>query len=404
MLTQKARRILLPAISALFLALVLACSAETAPVSPQRQPVKIVTEATTPQEVTSPDTMAKTGESMSGETMAKTGESMTDETMAKTGESMTGETMAKTGESMAKPGESMSGETIEMVGFSGYETSVLNLFDIQPLQNGFHYEGWAIVDGKPISTGKFNVGPGGELVSLNGSPIPQGSFATGVDLKDATAVIITIEPAGDNDTIPASTHYLSGSVSEAQVSLSIGHGAALGDDFSGAAGTYILATPTDGDGNNENSGIWFLDLSSGTPAVGLDLPTLPDGWVYEGWVVIDGTPVSTGRFTQIGQGDLAAPYSGPESGPSFPGEDFLFNAPEGLTFPVDLAGKVAVISVEPSPDDSPAPFALKPLVSVIPANATDHFNYSIGTPEAAFPRGSASIDSGDMSKIVQASG
>ena len=179
MLTQKARRILLPVISALFLALVLACSAETAPVSPQRQPVKIVTEATTPQEVTSPDTMAKTGESMSGETMAKTG-------------------------------ESMSGETIEMVGISGYETLVLNLFDIQPLQNGFHYEGWAIVDGKPISTGKFNVGPGGELASLNGSPIPQGSFATGVDLKDATAVIITIEPAGDNDTIPASTHYLWG--------------------------------------------------------------------------------------------------------------------------------------------------------------------------------------------------
>ena len=188
MLTQKARRILLPAISALFLALVLACSAETAPVSPQRQPVKIVTEATTPQEVTSPDTMAKTGESMSGETMAKTGESMTGETMAKTG-------------------ESMSGETMEVVGISGYETLVLNLFDIQPLQNGFHYEGWAIVDGKPISTGKFNVGPGGELVSLNGSPIPHGSFATGVDLKDATAVIITIEPAGDNDTIRASTHY-----------------------------------------------------------------------------------------------------------------------------------------------------------------------------------------------------
>ena len=49
--------------------------------------------------------------------------------------------------------------------------------------------------------------------------------------------------------------------------MSIGHGAALGDDFSGAAETYILATPTDGDDNNENSGIWFLDLSSGTPAV-----------------------------------------------------------------------------------------------------------------------------------------
>ncbi len=120
-------------------------------------------------------------------------------------------------------------------------------------------------------------------------------------------------------------------------------------------------------------------------------------------VVIDGTPVSTGRFTHADQADLAAPYSGSEGGPPFPGEDFLLNPPEGLTFPVDLAGKVAVISVEPSPDDSPAPFALKPLVSVIPVNATDHVNYLIGAPDAVFPTGSTTIDSGELSKTVQAS-
>jgi len=53
---------------------------------------------------------------------------------------------------------------------------------------------------------------------------------------------------------------------------------------------------------------------------------------------------------------------------------------------------------------NPNPAPPEPLVRTIPANVTDHFNYSIGTREAAFPTGSASIDSGEMSKIVQASG
>jgi hypothetical protein len=368
------------------------------------------------------DTMEKSSESMTNESMDKSTETMAKDTMEKSNESMTNESMDKSTETMAKDTMEKSNETMtsesmdkssdvmatenmeKMVGITVSDTLMLQLSDVQPLRNGFHYEGWAIVNGAPVSTGKFNAGPDGALVALDGSPIAQGAFDTGVDLNDATAVVITIEPAGDNDAIPASTHYLSGSVSDGKASLSIGHSAALGDDFSGAAGSYILATPTDGASNNENSGIWFLDLSSGAPSVGLDLPSLPGGWVYEGWVVIDGTPVSTGRFTHAGQADLAAPYSGAESGPPFPGEDFLFNAPEGLTFPVDLAGKVAVISVEPSPDDSPSPFALKPLVSTIPDNATDHFTYAIGTPESAFPQGSATIESGEMSKIVQTSG
>ncbi len=256
MLTQRAKRILLPGISALFLALILACGTETAPVSPVSDPVKIVSEATTPQ-----DTMAK-------DVMEKS-----DESMDKSTESMAGGTMDKST-------ETMSGESMEWASMPAHETLILDLSGLKPLQNGFHYEGWAIVNGAPVSTGKFNAGPDGTLVALNGSPISQGAFDTGVDLNSATTVVITIEPTGDNDAIPASTHYLSGSVSDGKASLSIAHSAALGDDFSKAASNYILATPTDGSGNNENSGIWFLDLSSGTPSVGLDLPSLPQGWVY----------------------------------------------------------------------------------------------------------------------------
>ena len=43
--------------------------------------------------------------------------------------------------------------------------------------------------------------------------------------------------------------------------------------------------------------------------VGLVLPVLPDSWLYEGWVVIDGTPVSSGRFSAVDTPDFDAPYS-----------------------------------------------------------------------------------------------
>ena len=62
-------------------------------------------------------------------------------------------------------------------------------------------------------------------------------------------------------------------------------------------------------------------------------------------------------------------------GPPFPGEDFLVNAPSGLTFPADLSDATMVISIEPSPDNSPNPFTLKPLLGKAPMNAQDHFTY-----------------------------
>lgn len=271
------------------------------------------------------------------------------------------------------------------------ETLVLTFTGLEALAGGFHYEGWAIVDGAPVTTGKFNVDGSGGLVDLNGASIAGGAFETGVDLSGATAIVITIEPNGDVDAVPASTHIVAGAVTGGSASLSVGDGSALGDDFMGATGSYILATPTNGADTNENSGIWFLSLESGEPAEGLVLPMLPDGWEYEGWAVIEGTPVTTGRFTATDVVDFDDPFSGTEAGPPFPGEDFLVNAPTDLTFPTDLAGGTAVISIEPEPDDSAAPFTLKPLVGGIAADATDHVTYSIPTNLSSFPTGTATI-------------
>lgn len=272
------------------------------------------------------------------------------------------------------------------------EVLELSFTGLEPLANGYHYEGWAIIDGAAVSTGKFNVDGNGNLVTTSGAAIADNSFDTGVDLEPTTNIVITIEPAGDTDVIPADTHVLAGPIAGASATLTVGDGAALGNDFLSATGDFILATPTDGAMNNENSGIWFLSLASGMPAAGLSLPTLPAGWAYEGWAVTGGQPVTTGRFTAVDMVDLADPFSGAMPGPPFPGEDFLVNAPAGLTFPTDLAGGTAVISIEPEPDDSPGPFTLKPLVGGIDAMAVDHVTYAIPNAAAAtFPTGTAVI-------------
>jgi hypothetical protein len=53
---------------------------------------------------------------------------------------------------------------------------------------------------------------------------------------------------------------------------------------------------------------------------------------------------------------------------------------------------MAVISIEPDPDDDPAPFTLKPLVGAIPASADSYTNYELENAADAFPTGTATIE------------
>ena len=259
----------------------------------------------------------------------------------------------------------------------------LNISGLKDLGSAAKYEGWIIVNGTPKSTGKFTVDANGQL-SSNTFTVDKS------DLDDAAKFVLTIEPEPDQNADPSDVHLIAGNFSNNQASLSVSDGAALNDDFSSASGTFVLATPTNGSSSNENSGIWFLDLSSGSPSVGLTLPTLPSGWKYEGWAVINGTPVTTGKFTSNSAIDESAPYSGTMSGPPFPGEDFLNNAPSGLTFPTDLSGDIAVITIEPDPDNDAGPFFMKPLTGNIPSGAMDHTNYPLNLNMGTFPVGTAS--------------
>ncbi|MCV6630883.1 MAG: hypothetical protein OIF50_13615 [Flavobacteriaceae bacterium] len=256
-------------------------------------------------------------------------------------------------------------------------TLTLNLTGLEDLGDAYRYEGWVIVNGTPVSTGIFSVDDAGKL-SQTKFNIPTAT------LSAATKFVLTIEPHPDKDKNPSKTKYLAGDFTNNTATIGT---STVASNFSNIAGKYIIAAPTGTAAMNEaNSGIWFIDNSSGSMMAGLNLPTLNEGWKYEGWVVIDGKPLTTGTFTATNVADMAAPFSGTKSGPAFPGEDFLKNAPTGITFPTDLRGKTAVISIEPSPDNSTKPFTLKPLAGMIPANHTGVGSIA-NNVMASFPKG-----------------
>ncbi len=267
----------------------------------------------------------------------------------------------------------------------------LDLSGLEPLGAGYVYEGWVIIDGAPVSTGRFNIEADGSQTLLSSSLAD--------DVSAATAVVITIEPLVDPDPGPAEAKPLAGNVVNGVAELSVAHPAALGNDFSEAGGQFLVATPTTESLDDEYSGVWFLEVTDSGPVAGLDLPTLPAGWVYEGWAVIDGQPVSTGRFVDPGAADDFSGFSGPLPGPNYPGEDFIVNAPAGLTFPTDLRGETIVVSIEPASDDSPAPFAFKPLAAQIPADLGFHGQVELGAGPA-LPTGIATLIPADVSTNV----
>lgn len=251
----------------------------------------------------------------------------------------------------------------------------LNLTGLEDLGSDYKYEGWLIVNGAPISTGVFTVDASGTLSKTSFDVDP-------TNLAAATKFVLSIEPTIDPSPAPSDTKYLVGDFTGNTATVSSG----IVGDFSTATGKYLLATPTNGNMNPE-AGVWFIDNTSGTAMAGLNLPTLDAGWKYEGWVVSNGVALSTGKFTAVDASDEAAPYSGTMMAPPFPGEDFLMNAPAGLTFPGNLSGSTIVISVEPSPDNSSMPFAMKPLVHTVASPAVPENVISMNSNLASLPSG-----------------
>jgi hypothetical protein len=287
----------------------------------------------------------------------------------------------------AGPGDGAGGNagTGGTAGVGGGETGTADLSleftDLPELGPDFVYEGWLITDDGPVSTGRFTV-------DSDGMPSESSFSVDAVDAGAAGAFVLTLEPTTGDDPAPSDTHIVAGDLAEGSAELSIAHAAALGDDFTGAVGEYILAAPTGGEETPFQYGIWWL-IPGEPPSSGLALPDLPAGWAYEGWVASADGPVSTGRFTDVAatDSDGAGPDAGPETGaaPPFPGQDFV-DPSRDLT-----DGYTAVISVEPDPDDSTAPFFIKPLVHPIASVEPPTTQVMGNNAAATSPTGTATL-------------
>ncbi|HJY62640.1 MAG TPA: hypothetical protein VJ455_00675 [Ignavibacteria bacterium] len=273
---------------------------------------------------------------------------------------------------------------------SGVETATnsgsLTVQNLKPLTTSIegYYEAFVSIetsadhgDEAYRTIGKFNVLTNGSLVDKNGNPYkPDLSRIPNINaIEDA---IITIEPPGDNDTIPGESRIAGGlktvSGSELIFNLSMNYTEVLGtraDQIASAPeANYVLAAPTTGDTNQYKRGSWFSKNINGTQA-GLTLPVIPDtlGWWYQAWI-IDTTSqdyyYSMGRFYNSSAGDdnsscdtnIAPPWN-------LPGQDWIRLSCFGANPPItDLTtGKYKIlVTLEPKFEQGSAlnlPFFIK---------------------------------------------
>lgn len=255
-----------------------------------------------------------------------------------------------------------------------------------------HYELWAKFvifdkngqsdspqhDSTAVSLGEFNVSEDGKNVEgPEGGP---AQFSIPVDQNPQLIDVVFITIQEPDSDLAKVTHgeqgpaLLGGNVvGDATVGvaeLNIAHAEAIGSSFSNVTGRFTITAPTSP--ADSNSGVWFIEEQNDTPSVGLkNLPKLPEGWVYEGWVGFPQIPIepgsgpsieyfSTGRFTRADSADFdgAGPGKGAGTAWNFPGEDYINAYTGGPPSRPDLRYSAFMITVEPEPDNSPDPFPL----------------------------------------------
>ncbi len=214
-----------------------------------------------------------------------------------------------------------------------------------------------------MSLGQFNFSELGEVVDLDGNPM-RFVIPAGEDVQLLDDVIITVgrhihEPGSPNEPGPAiAGGKFYGDERTAIADISVSYVDAFGTNFSSVTGSYTLTAPSSVP-TDSNSGVWFF-VPNPTPAPGLrNLPSLPAGWTYEGWMVSLTTFHSTGKFMKADSADFdgAGPGKGPGSGLNFPGQDFIVGDPARPD--LSAPGFSFMVTIEPSPDNSAAPFFLR---------------------------------------------
>lgn len=199
----------------------------------------------------------------------------------------------------------------EMTMKEGMSTLKSSVKGLAPLGDDYLYEGWVLVDGTPVSTGRFSLNSDGS--------IPAEGLTTKTEyISKATAFVLTIEPKKGDDPAPSATKLFKADFSNNTATVAQGEVLGLDAFTTSGEATYFLRTPTDetaetGNNGNDQNGVWFgIPQPNAAPKNGFsNVPALTaqSGWRYEGWVVVNGNPISTGTFYAFsGKKDSGNPY------------------------------------------------------------------------------------------------
>jgi len=265
-------------------------------------------------------------------------------------------------------------------------------FDGLPaLGHGRYYEAWLTYPGEHLrheerlSLGQFVMNGDGTSSSLDGGP---AAFALDDThhLADAVDILVTVESEGSTVAGPALiAGVVTGDENEGRATLTTLHPVAVGADLTTASGSFILATPTDGEGANETHGLWFTD-PAGAPA--LNLPALASGWTYHAHAFHGGHSLSLGTFTvsDAVDSDGAGAEAGAQAAFTAPGSDFIVSEH-------DLAdgATTAFLVIEPSGDHHEeslrhdSSFPVRVLEAAIPSGAAARTSIPLAAPVSELP-------------------
>ncbi|MCF2876395.1 MULTISPECIES: hypothetical protein [unclassified Tenacibaculum] len=247
--------------------------------------------------------------------------------------------------------------------------------NLPDLGANYVYEGWLIVGTEKISTGRFSHTEGASFTSSN---------IEIAKVNAATEYVLTIESTNETGAdlaSPSGWIFSKGAFTNGLASPSTNDALFSGNsNLETATGQAFLKAPSVGTVGSDANGIWFINALPPTTGGFTNLPTLGNGWIYEGWVVVNDNlgnaiPISTGRFSDPNMADVSFfgaannnEFKGPNGVPPFPGEDYIAdpnNRYPNVTFPIDLTNATVVISIEPTTNDAQAPFGLKPFVQAL---------------------------------------
>ena len=224
----------------------------------------------------------------------------------------------------------------------------LGFFNTPAISSPWVYQLWAYKDGWQAGP-MFRLTTDAHLLDLQGQAYPGDTvtFAS-LDLKtcDSLRVTLRTQSSGTDEGLVV----LAGPI-PVGASLSVRLESVLIGEVGAGDLRFVYATPTDTGTSHDNelSGVWFAGGDLASPGLG-SLPALPTGWIFEGWVKHGGVLLSTGKFLENSARDLGKQYY-TGTGPDFPGEDFLTNAPTGIIFPFQFdQGDTVMISLEPEED------------------------------------------------------